>query len=291
MAADVDGGPVSALSLIGGEPVPALLIALTLGVYLSGWRTLARYRRAAGRRPPAWRHACFLAGLAVLWLTLCSPLHELGRALFAAHMTQHELLMLVAAPLLALGEPLGPLLLGLPARWSRSVAAPARTNAWRAAWSFVTAPAVAWSINALALWVWHDPVLFQATLTSEAMHAAQHVSFLGASLLFWWALLHGEAAKGRAGAGVLYVFTTLLHTTLLGALLTFAARPWYPAYAATTGAHGLTALEDQQIGGLIMWVPAGLVYIGAGLALFAAWLRESERRATLNDALLQGGRP
>ncbi len=278
-------------ALWGGEPVPALLIAATAVVYAAGWRRQAAARRAAGRQPIRWRPACFTGGLALLWLTLCSPLAGLGHALFAAHMTQHELLMLVAAPLLVLGEPLGALLLGLPPRWSRGLAAAARTRGWRGGWRFITAPAAAWLIHALALWGWHDPALFQATLTSDLVHAAQHTTFLGAALLFWWVLVHGAAARERAGIGVLYLFTTLLHTTLLGALLTFAAHPWYPAYAATTGTFGLTALEDQQLGGLIMWVPAGLVYIGAALALFAAWLRESERRAALNDALLAGGQP
>jgi putative membrane protein len=106
------------------------------------------------------------------------------------------------------------------------------------------------------------------------VHAAQHASFFLSALLFWWSLLY---ARGRAGygLGVLYIFTTAVHTSILGALLTFAPSVWYPAYAPGTRAWGLSPLEDQQIGGLIMWVPAGVVYLAAGLALFAAWLRES----------------
>jgi cytochrome c oxidase assembly factor CtaG len=86
------------------------------------------------------------------------------------------------------------------------------------------------------------------------------------------------------GAAVLYLFTTAVHTSILGALLTFSPTLWYPAYLRTTAAWGLTALEDQQLGGLVMWVPAGLVYIAAGLALFAGWLRESERRVTERES-------
>jgi putative membrane protein len=107
---------------------------------------------------------------------------------------------------------------------------------------------------------------------------AQHLSFLFSALLFWWALIHGPRGLMGYGAAVLYVFTTSLHTGLLGALLTFASSVWYPSYIGLTDSWGLTPLEDQQLGGLITWIPAGLVYVFAALALFAGWLRESEAR-------------
>jgi cytochrome c oxidase assembly factor CtaG len=130
------------------------------------------------------------------------------------------------------------------------------------------------------LWSWHVPFLFQATLESEFVHALQHASFLCSALLFWWAVIHGRQRALGFGLAVLYLFTTALHSGLLGALLTFAKTVWYPAYLDQTKAWGLTPLEDQQIGGLIMWVPAALVYIAAALALFAGWLRESEMRVS-----------
>jgi len=134
-------------------------------------------------------------------------------------------------------------------------------------------------IHAVVLWAWHAPALFQATLDNESVHALQHASFLFSALLFWWAVIHGRQRALGFGFAVLYMFTTALHSGLLGALLTFANSVWYPGYVERTAAWGLTPLEDQQIGGLIMWIPAGLVYIAAGLALFAGWLRESEARA------------
>ncbi|MCU1232369.1 MAG: hypothetical protein JWP63_336, partial [Candidatus Solibacter sp.] len=142
-------------------------------------------------------------------------------------------------------------------------------------WIAITRPFTAWWVHAAALWIWHAPRLFQATLSNDWIHAAQHFSFLGSALLFWWSLFY---AHGRAnyGAGTLYVFTTAVHTSILGVLLAFARSTWYPAYAATTPAWGLSPLEDQQIGGLIMWIPAGIVYLAAGLGLFDAWLRESD---------------
>ncbi len=110
------------------------------------------------------------------------------------------------------------------------------------------------------------------------MHTLQHASFLGTGLLFWWALFHGREGRMGYGAAVFYLFATAMHSGALGALLTFAPSPWYPAYDGATAAWGLTPLEDQQLAGLIMWIPAGLSYLVAGLALVAAWMRESERR-------------
>ena len=211
----------------------------------------------------------------MLAFALISPLHPLGEALFSAHMVQHEILMLVSAPLLVLSRPLVTLLWGIPFEWRRSLGQWAKGGYVRRTWSFLTDPFAAWWIHAAAIWIWHVPFLFQLTLKSELAHTAQHLSFFLSALLFWWALFyaHGRMAYGAA---VFYVFTTAVHTSILGALLTFAPHVWYPAYSPTTQAWGLTPLQDQQIGGLVMWVPAGLVYLAAGLMLFAAWLKESD---------------
>jgi cytochrome c oxidase assembly factor CtaG len=147
----------------------------------------------------------------------------------------------------------------------------------RSAWRTATEPAVAWSVHAVALWVWHAPPLFQRTLDSHLAHTLQHASFLGSALLFWWALAHSRRRGMGLGGAVLYTFTTAAHTGALGALLTFAPTLWYPVYGDTT-AWGLTPLEDQQLAGLIMWIPAGIVYVLAALMLSAQWLRDSEWR-------------
>jgi cytochrome c oxidase assembly factor CtaG len=191
--------------------------------------------------------------------------------------------MLVAAPLLVLGRPIIAFLWALPVGWAPRLTRATNIPSVRSSWAFITAPFVAWLIHALVLWSWHVPALFQATLTSDLVHSAQHASFLGSALLFWWAIMHGRQRAVGFGIAVLYLFTTALHSGLLGALLTFARSVWYPAYTGTTDAWGLTPLEDQQLGGLIMWIPAGLVYIIAGLALFAGWLRESETRAQMRE--------
>lgn len=254
-----------------GAAVPLLISAL---LYARG----ARIARGIARR----QMACFWSGWTVLTLALISPLHPLGEVLFSAHMLQHELLMLAAAPLLVLSRPLVAMLWGLPLAWRRAVGRVSKTVAVQRVWHFSVAPLAAWSISAIALWVWHAPQLFQATLDNQWIHTAQHLSFFLSALLFWWSLFYSRAPGGY-GSGVLSVFTTALHTSILGALLTFAPVLFYPAYRETVGAWGLTPLEDQQIGGLIMWVPAGLVYIVAGLVLFAAWLRESDALARRNS--------
>jgi cytochrome c oxidase assembly factor CtaG len=263
---------------------PGVVIPLLLAgwLYLRGFR---RLRRASPNALGGIELSCYIAGWLTLVVALVSPLHPWGSVLFSAHMTQHELLMLVAAPLLVLGRPMIPFLWALPRSAAREVSGWATAGWRRVLWAFITAPFVAWLIHAVVLWTWHLPVLFQATLENEFVHALQHASFLFSALLFWWAVLHGRQRALGFGAAVLYMFTTALHSGLLGALLTFAGGVWYPIYSGTTAPWGLTPLEDQQLGGLIMWIPAGVVYIIAGLALFAGWLRESEVRARSMELL------
>jgi cytochrome c oxidase assembly factor CtaG len=258
------------------EPGVVIPIGASAVLYLLG---VLRLRRASPRSLRKSDIICFALGWAALVLALISPVHAWGGVLFSAHMTQHELLMLVAAPLLVLGRPIVPFLWALPRSWAIALARWSKIGTWEATWRTVSNPVIAWIIHAMVLWVWHAPALFEATLENESIHALQHASFLFSALLFWWAVIHGHKRALGFGLAVLYMFTTALHSGLLGALLTFANSVWYPGYAGHTAVWGLTPLQDQQIGGLIMWIPAGLVYIAAGLALFAGWLRESEARA------------
>jgi cytochrome c oxidase assembly factor CtaG len=264
---------------------PGSMIGLALLAYLYGvglWRLWRGSGVGHGIRKG--EACCFLAGWVTLFIALISPLHPLGQVLFSAHMIQHELLMLIAAPLIVLGRPMIAFLHALPARTAHGLGQFSNTAGWRRFWGTISAPFAAWLIHAAVLWSWHAPALFQATLHSEWVHAAQHVSFLLSALLFWWALIHGRRTAVNYGLAVLYLFTTAVHSGLLGALLTFAGSIWYPDYAHTTASWGLTALEDQQAGGLIMWVPACLVYIVAGLIMFAGWLRQSEAVARKREA-------
>src|SRR5205085_5708203 len=187
-----------------------------------------------------------------------------------AHMAQHELLMIVAAPLLVLGRPLAAMLWAMPASWRIPIASAFQWTPIAATWRFFTAPVVAVIVHAIALWVWHLPSLYEATLRSDFIHALQHTSFIVTAALFWWALIHGRYGRLGYGAAVIYVFVTAGHSGALGALITFAPDLWYPIYGARTAAWGLSPIEDQQLAGLIMWIPAGALFTILGIALFAA---------------------
>lgn len=258
------------------EPLAIGVLVFTGWIYWRGSRRL-RSNVSPGRGLGGWEIASFWAGWWTLVVALVSPLHPWGRVLFSAHMTQHELLMVVAAPLLVLGRPLVALMFALPAGDARSLARAVRAPCWQWWWRGLSHPFSAWVLHAVALWIWHVPRFFEATLESQFVHDLQHVSFFGTALLFWWALIHGRAGWRGAGAAILYLFTTMLHSGLLAALLTLANVPFYPRYAETAPAWSLSGLEDQQLGGVIMWVPAGLIYLCAALALLAGWLRQAER--------------
>ena len=187
----------------GLEPGSVIALALCAGLYLVGlWRF---WRDEIGRGVRVSQAACFAAGWFTLCVALVSPLHPLGGVLFSAHMIQHELLMIVAAPLLALGQPMAVFLKALPRAWAHALAAVGNAPAWLRIWRSITNPAVAWVIHAVALWMWHMPYLFDATLDNEWVHAAQHLCFLLSALLFWWAVIHGEDRRLGYGMAVLYL--------------------------------------------------------------------------------------
>jgi putative membrane protein len=256
------------------EPWVLALLAASALLYAVGLRRLWR-RAGRGRGVTPAQAYRFATGWMVLAIALVSPVDAVGGALFSAHMVQHELLMVVAAPLLVCARPLEAWTWALAPRWRRLLGGFFHTRAWSGAWRVAVDPLGAWLIHAVVLWAWHIPSLFESALTHEGVHALQHASFLASALLFWWSVL---AQPARAGAGLASLFTTMLHTGGLGALLTFAPTPWYPHYADTL-AYGLTPLEDQQLGGLVMWVPGGFAYFAFGLAIVARWLQPAPRAA------------
>ena len=255
------------------EPVVTATLIITIALYTVG------LLRSRGIRP--WQAVSFYSGCISLVIALLSPLDTLGGILFSAHMAQHEVLMVIAAPLLVFGRPLIAFVWSLPESWRKPVARIAQKQPVESAWHIMTSPLVATTAHALALWIWHAPSLYQATLRSDSIHALQHISFLGTAMLFWWTLIHGRFGRIGYGVAVFYVFVTMMHSGALGALLTFSPHVWYPIYAATTTRWGLDPIEDQQLAGLIMWVPAGVIVGVLGIALFLAWMAEAERRVRL----------
>lgn len=274
-----DGAPLAPhdlWSVWSLQPAVVVGLAATAALYAAG---MARLRartvcRASARR---WEALAFWAGWSTLALALLSPLHGLGETLLWAHMAQHELLMALAAPLLVLGRPLVVTLWGLPPRARRAIGRAAGTL--RPVWRFLSRLEIAWLLHALAIVGWHLPPLYQRTLGSDLVHGLQHSSFLLTALVFWWSVLAGAPLRNRHGPAILALFGTMVYTGGLGALLTLGRTLWYPAYGGAAEAWGLTPLEDQQLAGLIMWVPGGLSYLLATAWLVVDWLRIAERRA------------
>jgi cytochrome c oxidase assembly factor CtaG/cytochrome c2 len=198
-------------------------------------------------------------------------------------MTQHTLLMLVAAPLLAFGQPLLAWLWAFGDERRERVARPFRAPRASGVWHAISSPLVVFLLQAAALWLWHVPSWYEAALHHDSVHALEHVCLLIAGSLFWWAMVRGRYGRMGYGLAVVYVFLTAVHSGTLGALLTIAPRPWYASYVAEGSRWGIDPLEDQQLAGLLMWIPAGVIFILLGLALMAAWLGESERRVRLGQ--------
>jgi putative membrane protein len=249
----------------------ASTLTIALALYVIGLGRL--FQRGGFRHVPRLEIASFLAGWIVLAAALLSPLATLSEWLFSAHMTQHELLMLVAAPLVAIGRPLVPMLWALPNPVRRQITAVMAAGAG----AVITSPAFVFVLHGVALWAWHLPSLYQAAVLDDRVHIIQHICFTATAALFWWSLIRGRYGRLGYGAALLYIFATAVHSGGLGALLAFSAVPWFPLYVAR--ATGVTdPLVDQQLGGFLMWVPSGIVMMLFGLALFAAWLGEAERR-------------
>jgi putative membrane protein len=258
-------------------PLVVAPLAVTAVLYVAGLLRLWR-RAGVGRGISRWAATSFAVGWLTLVVSLVTPIAWLSEILFSVHMTQHTLLLLVAAPFLTLGHPLLAWVWALDGGRREAVAHAFRGPRTVAAWHALTAPLSVFVIQALALWLWHIPSWYEAALHSELIHALEHLCFVLAGSLFWWAMVNGRYGRSGYGLGVLYVFLTAIHSSALGALVTVAPSVWYGEYARQGAVWRIDALADQQLAGLLMWIPAGVIFIVFGLALLAAWLGESERR-------------
>lgn len=267
------------------EPFTIALLLVSAGVYALGTRNVWR-RAGIARGIRRWQAVCFGAGLLSLGIALLSPVAWLSTVLFSVHMTQHEILMLVSAPLLVFGHPLLAMLWALPPRTRESLGALSQLPAIARSWRGLTGPLTVFVLHAVALWIWHVPRLYEAALRSDALHALEHVSFLVTAALFWWAMIHGRYGRLGYGVAVVYIFLTAVHSSVLGALMAVAPEVWYPGYARAGAAWGVDPLADQQLAGLLMWIPSGVIFIVFGLGLFAAWLGESDKRVALGSVPL-----
>jgi putative membrane protein len=269
------GGPAWTFDPWIMGPLLALGTPYVLGI-------MALWQRTSIARPLRGGQAmAFLWGWASLAGALVSPLHWLGERLFCFHMIEHEILMAVSAPLLVIARPIGTLLWSVPRRSRVTIGRFLKRPAVSRPWEVLSAGGIATLIHGIAIWAWHAPMLFDAAVTNVALHRLQHLSFLLTAILFWWSVLR----RSNSGLAAWHLFVTMLHTSVLGALMALAPRLLYKAQTATAAEWGLTPLEDQQLAGIIMWVPAGTVYAGAALALFLIWIRGANSTARSGHAI------
>jgi putative membrane protein len=262
----------------------SILLPLTLSGMIYFWGVQKVWQRAGvGHGLSVHRFGAFLGAILALFVALISPLDAMSSVLFSAHMVQHLLLILVAAPLLILSEFPWVALWVLPRHWVQGLGRRwKRASIMQRLWHVLTKPVSAGLIFALTIWLWHAPTLYQAALQDEAIHAIEHIEFLLSALLFWWIILDVSRPKrSRYMIAMVLLFTTAMHSGILGALMTFTEQPWYSFYSDTVGLWGLTPLQDQQLAGVIMWVPGGIVFTLFSILYFGALLRALEQHGTL----------
>ncbi len=233
------------------------------GVLLGAWAAAWRHRR---QRPPAGLAFAFAAGLFVGLAAVNGPLHDLAEhALFSAHMVQHLLLMLVVPPLLLAGTPGWMIDAGL----ARVLRPPSVQRVARA----ITHPGPALGLYTAALVVWHLPGPFDRALAAPGWHAVEHLALVGAATLAWWPVLSPSRMLPplHYGAQLLYLFVFGMPMTVVAAMITGAEQVLYPFYAEAARSLGGDALADQRLGGILMWVPSGVVPLAAFTVVFFRW--------------------
>ncbi len=266
------------------DPTALIGIPLAAILYARGLRSLER-RRIHDKR----RAASFYIGLIALFVALVSPLDALSDELFLAHMAQHMLLMFFAVPAIQIGAPVIPLMRGIPRPIRRRVAIPLfKSPLVRSALRNLFRPLIAWPLFIGVIIGWHFPLTYEAALKNEVIHLIEHLTFALGAYLWWWNVIDPAPLRASLSylARVPFVFITIVPTFVLGAFLTFAPNPFYPHYELTAPAYGITALEDQEIGGVIMWIPGSFVVAAALLlSLYYAVRYEQQQQLARERAM------
>jgi putative copper resistance protein D len=277
---------------------PAVLLEWSLdplavaGIAVVALAYLAAVRRVAVAHPanphPGYRSWLFAGGLAVIGVALLSPVEAYEGELFSVHMVQHMLLELVAAPLLLAGAPSTLALRTASPGWRRRLLAVLHSRVVRA----LAFPVIAWVCFAAVNWGWHFSVLYDEALENQLLHYAQHATFLGAALLFWWPVIGADPSPWRLPHPVrlLYLFLAMPQNSFLGVAIMSASSVLYPHYVTNVRDWGPTPLEDQQLGGVIMWVGGDLIFLAAMAIVVVMWMRHEDRRTVRLDARLAAER-
>jgi putative membrane protein len=247
---------------------PSVVLGCGALAALYAWAVgpLARRLGWSEVRPERWRSVCWYAGIAIFFASVSGPLHELAEVyLFSAHMGQHILIMMIVPPLLIVGLP--------PALIRRLL----RHRAVLRTGRLLTHPGAAFVAYNLVFLGWHLPGAYNAALVNHDLHILQHLMFISTAVMMWWPVVAPVAELERIPDGpvlMMYVFAFGVPTTILSAFITMSERVFYPFYAAAPRITELTALQDQRLGGLLMWIPGMLIFWIAISAIWFRWTRE-----------------
>ena len=253
--------------------IPIALLAWWYAQGLLRWRTRTRDHGV-------WRTLSFYSGVLILVLAMESPLDRMGVHEFSMHMVQHELLMMVAVPLMLLGAPTTPVLLGLPAWLRRGVVRPlAGRTPMRWLYRTLTRPMVAVGLFSAVFFGWHfGPGWYEAALRDQKIHDIEHFTMTFAAILFWWNVIDPKPLHSRMNPvlQLMYQFAAGLPKQFIAAAITFAPAPLYRYYADVRPVFSTSALDDQVLAGLIMWIPGGTMMLGAMALTFYVWAHRAE---------------
>jgi putative membrane protein len=253
----------------------ALIFAASL--YLRGWLRLRRH----DHNVKGWRAGSFVSGLLFIWVATASPPAVLDHEMLTAHMVQHLLLMTLAPPLILLGMPRKPLADSLSQRLE-AISRPLQSAPMHQFANAVTHPAFRWLTAAGTLILWHIPSVFMLGMRSQTWHSVEQLSFFASGLLFWWPVVRPSAGNSKwpESSTLLYLFLATLPCDILSGFLVFCDRVVYPVFLSSRRSFGLSALEDQQCAGALMWTCVTVVYLIAG-AVFTARLLSPHRSEEL----------
>jgi len=249
-----------------------------------GYRRFARRHRVAGVYQT--RATFFMLGYTALLVALLSPLHAVGEQLFSVHMVQHLLLTLVAAPLLLLSNSMPVLLFALPLRYRAQVGGLFGRPGWpRSLLLWLGKPLVAGMIFVVTQWAWHQPLAYQWALENRWAHYFEHVTFFVTAVLFWWPVIGAAPLPSPLGypARMAYTFLGWMPNTLLGAGIVLSHAPLYSLYVASAAQYGIDPAVDQQLAGLIMWIPGDVLFASILMLLLVAYMNHEEREAERID--------
>ncbi|MCV0403220.1 MAG: cytochrome c oxidase assembly protein [Chloroflexi bacterium] len=237
-----------------------------------------------GNPHPAYRSWLFGGGLVAIGVALLSPIEAYEGTLFSVHMVQHMLLELVAAPLLLAGAPITLTLRVASPRVRRRLLTVLQSRIVH----LISFPVVAWVLFAAVNWGWHFSVLYDQALENTALHYFQHATFLGAALLFWWPVIGADPSPWRLPHPVrlLYLFLAMPQNSFLGVALLSASSVLYPHYLTNGRTWGMSPLDDQALGGVIMWVVGDLAFLAGMMLVVVMWMRHEDRRTARLDARL-----